>query len=291
MQHERVIAAQHDSAAESERRIRDLEARVAELTARNATLLQLTESFHGAFAAYAKNRGVLDQLMNSKGDAGNPVPVNAAIPSVASIPVPVAVAAEGNRSAVEGDAGSAPAAPPSAPQLPAETTSRHVILGTRLAAHPPLPGAASSGVQGVPVAVDTPPASGIGPFSQRPAAPPAHQGVLTLSVRPALVYHYSAFPGTSEAAGAPPKMVSFAAPDTGGNRKRAQLLLAASTCPVCRVEYADAEELRQHACAQKRMYQCRARADGCREMFRSASGRRGHEKRVHGSQANADSSR
>ncbi|XP_055357037.1 uncharacterized protein LOC129602095 isoform X2 [Paramacrobiotus metropolitanus] len=65
----RMMNEQQD-ASDSQRRIQELEARlaeeqrrVAELTARNTALLQVTESFHGAFAMYAKNREVVEKLM------------------------------------------------------------------------------------------------------------------------------------------------------------------------------------------------------------------------------------
>ncbi|XP_055344367.1 protein diaphanous homolog 1-like [Paramacrobiotus metropolitanus] len=299
-----MIAEQQASAADSQRRIQELEAhlaeeqrRVAALTARNAKLMQVTESFRGVFAVYAQNRDVVDELMNAQGDAGNPVRT---IPDAVLIAASAVVAAEeqpvafGAGSAESPTAPRDPAAPPSAPVIPVETIDEHAVLDTQRATPPPPPAAdaaASTDHQGVAADTAIPPAFPISASSERTTAPPAYPSIrvtLRKVVTPALVYRSpSEDSAATQAAGAtetrPPKTVGCPpVPESRGKRKRAQSVLAVSTCPVCQVEYADAEDLRRHACPLLRRHRCRAA--GCHKRFSSDASRRRHESKFHAGQ-------
>ncbi|XP_055344405.1 formin-like protein 1 isoform X2 [Paramacrobiotus metropolitanus] len=275
---ERTITQQQARAADSQRRIQELQTRlaaeqrrVAEVTARNAKLLQVAASFRGAFAVYAQNRDVLDQLMNSQGDGGHP---DAAIPAVVPIPAPVMVAAAENPVVVgRGAAESATAAPhPTAPELPLETVAEHVEIDTA----PPLPGADDPGV-------DTPPVVSSEPSPEPSAAPPPCKSILVTppkTISPALVYRASTSPSPSEEPRPAKKTVTFSALPVPLKRKRAETLAAGTVCPVCLLEYGDAGELRRHACPLRPSFPCTA--DGCHDSFQTESGRRRHARAVHG---------
>ncbi|XP_055357036.1 uncharacterized protein LOC129602095 isoform X1 [Paramacrobiotus metropolitanus] len=294
----RMMNEQQD-ASDSQRRIQELEARlaeeqrrVAELTARNTALLQVTESFHGAFAMYAKNREVVEKLMNSKTDTDNQVrKEDTAITADNTIPVPAAVAAEEHPGAVVKDAAESPpaprdpASPPSEPKLPVEAVAENMEVDTELASVPPLPVAddtPSSVEQNVGADVAMPPALPTSPAPKSPRKP----HFITLSFKPSLIHRSeSVSPATQ-----PKKRVSFSPlpePVIRGKRKRAQSLLASSTCKACNVEYADEGELRRHSCPLQHNLPCRG--IGCGKRFASVSGRRRHEKAAHGDQPKLES--
>ncbi|XP_055344474.1 uncharacterized protein LOC129592454 [Paramacrobiotus metropolitanus] len=257
-------------------RIRDLEGclveeqrRVAELTARNATLAQVTESLQAPFAIYAK-------LMNSNGAIDNPL-----APAQAHAALPAVVAAEVHHVTVADDIPQSATAP--RPELPAGTVAAQVAVDTAMAAVAPLPVAddAASSVDGsLSADGDLPLTLFLDPPPQRTVPPPAYHSILLLPAERTLLQRlngcieseYPAPPGPAR----PPKTVRFAAlpsPVAGGSkRKRSASVLTAGTCGVCSVTFADAAELRQHACP----LQCAV--EGCGKTFSTESARQRHEK-------------
>ncbi|XP_055344406.1 protein diaphanous homolog 1-like [Paramacrobiotus metropolitanus] len=139
--HQGRAAHMHRRVQELQAQLADEQRSVAELTARNAKLLQVAASFRGVFA---NHRDVLDELMNPQGDVGQ-----SAASALGAIPVPVVVAIEENRVA---------AAPDAADSAAPETVAEHVEIDMERSTPPPLPGADDP--PPLPGADDSPPLPG-----------------------------------------------------------------------------------------------------------------------------------